>query len=598
METRSRRKVRETVAVFDRALEQKRVLNSSAAIARLPNDVLSEIFLFHKNAVVGAYQRGESYGYVPGYSATPWIPPSHVCTSWRFVALNCPAFWSTLLLFSPHATRELLRRSKQSPLHVGDSRHVRSSAITLVECLSLALKESHRIEALDLFCVTRGLQNGEWQKVAESMPAAFEGVEFPILRQVTIHGDKNEHSLDGYAPVGIPLLLEFLRRPLRCLKDLRMKSCPIAFWQAVPPVTGNEITSLTLSIHIPGFIPHFLSFLTALPKLQFLDIEDDRAWNDHLDTEVQLDTLPTPFLPSLRSLALIIRPQYLRALLESIRFPNQLSHCQVRASPLSAKINAEHTLSHLLPLQPEAKNASIELTGVGSSVNIELSTYRESTAIQCQSFTFPVKAWEPYPTTNSRSPHLPQIDISWQCLRDEMDSFSRFADERVLTHVEALLQHVEVVSLRLRTRKDNNLSLLDSWISMIGRLPCLRRLDIWRSGVRDQRALLRYLSAPPSLPRRKTATRLHHFKALEEVNFERAAFFTELLYLIPDNVPPSPPSAVKERRTSHDPPQSIEDLFDALEKRGSAENNALRRLSFTNSSGLDSEVVSRLKRLG
>ncbi|KAH8832295.1 hypothetical protein DL96DRAFT_1810969, partial [Flagelloscypha sp. PMI_526] len=420
-----------------------------------------------------AYHQGESYGYMYSHGATPWISPSHVCTSWRFVALNCAQFWSTLLLSSPRATRELVRRSKQSPLHVGDSRHVGHSVVTLVDCLSLALKESHRIETLDLFCVIRGLQNWEWRKVTESMPAAFEGVELPSLRQVTIYGDKNEHTLNGYAAVGQPLLLKFLRRPLGCLKDLRMKTCPVAFWQALPLVTANEITGLTLSINIPDFIPQLLSFLTALPNLQSLDIEDERALGDHSEAEVQFDTLPTPFLPSLHSLALIIRPQYLKPLLESIQLPNQLSHCRVRPSPLWAKINAEYALIRLLPLQPETKSASIELTGDDSTVTIELSTYRQSSAIESQSFTFPVKAWNPYLTIDSRSSHLPQIDLSWSCSKDVLDTFSKFADERVLTHVEALLQHVEVVSLRLRTRNDNNLSLLDSWINMIGLLPCL-----------------------------------------------------------------------------------------------------------------------------
>ncbi|KAH8832282.1 hypothetical protein DL96DRAFT_648185 [Flagelloscypha sp. PMI_526] len=596
MDTRSRRKAREAVAEFDRTLGRKCVHNSSTSIARLPNDVLSAIFLSHKHAIMRAYQRGQSYGYTTS-GITPWISPSHVCTLWRIVALNCAPFWSTLLLRSPSATRELLRRSKQSPLHVGDSRNVVNSEVALVECLSLALKESHRIETLDLFCVTRVLQSWGWQKVAESMPAAFEGVDFPILRQVTLFGDKNAHIWNGYAAVGLPLLLEFLKRPLGCLKDLRMKICPVAFWQALPPVTANGITELTLSIRLPNFVPHLLSFLRALPNLQSLDIEDEWAWYDRSDAELQLDTLFSPFLPSLHSLALTIRPQYLKPLLESIQLPNQLSHCKLRPSPLSAKINVEYALIRLLPLQPETKSATIELTGGPSSVSIQLSTYGESTAIGCQLFTFPLKALDPYPTTDPRSSHLPQIDISWHCSKDVVDSFAGFADERVLTHVEALLQHVEVISLRLRTREDNNLSLLDSWISMIGRLPCLRRLDIWRSGVRDQRALLRFLSTPPSLPRRNAVTKLHHFKSLEEVNFERAAFFHGTPITDTENVPPSPPSTVKDRRTSHDQPQSIEDLFDVLEKRRTAENNALKRLSFKKSSGLDSVVVSRLKRV-
>ncbi|KAH8832283.1 hypothetical protein DL96DRAFT_1457671, partial [Flagelloscypha sp. PMI_526] len=156
METRSLRKARELNAESERGMEEYRIHNSSTLIARLPNEVLSAIFLLYKSAVIEAYRQGNTYG-LTKYGAVPWISPTHVCTSWRSVALECAAFWSSFILENPRATRQLLLRSKQHPLVVAASRRSENSLVSFVKCLSIVLKESQRIETFDLSSVTRSL---------------------------------------------------------------------------------------------------------------------------------------------------------------------------------------------------------------------------------------------------------------------------------------------------------------------------------------------------------------------------------------------------------------------------------------------------------
>ncbi|KAH8827431.1 hypothetical protein DL96DRAFT_1249685 [Flagelloscypha sp. PMI_526] len=593
METRSRRKAREVIARANLAIQNNRTQNKSTLVARLPNDILRTIFLLHKNAIIDAYQRGENCWSDP-YRAIPWITPSHVCTLWRSVALELAGFWNTLLLGNPRATRELLLRSKKSPLTIVACRNTNPSMASLVECLSLLQKESQRIESWDLSSVTRPLRAPALFTDSSPMFALFEGVDFPILRNITIHDEDWMHRRGAG---GRRWLQNFLKQPLK-LTHIRMMTCSTVFWNALPLATMNGITSLVLAINIQiPFVDRLLSFLTCLPSLQRLEIEQVRTRDDQYPVEVQSINLPSPVLSSLYSLTLVVRPQVLELLLGSIRLSNQLSHCKVIPKPRSAWIDVDETLGHIRSFQPAAKSASIELNGEFSAVDVRIATYRELTAIESQTFGQPAGAWAPQPSSIYRSLFLPQIDIAWLCFQEPTESLYKSSEEDILAPVESLLQDVEVLALRLRCREKNVSSLLHSWISMLGRLPRLRRLDFWWPEVGGQRAFLSCLSKPPSLPHCKTTTRLLHFKALEEVHFDRAAFFHGSPVSDTADVPPTSPSTVMERRISLDDPQSIEDLFDVLEKRRTAGNNILKTMSFKKSSGVDSEVVERLRRV-
>ncbi|KAH8832298.1 hypothetical protein DL96DRAFT_1704372 [Flagelloscypha sp. PMI_526] len=292
-----------------------------------------------------------------------------------------------------------------------------------------------------------------------------------------------------------------------------------------------------------------------------------------------------PDLSSLRSLALIVRPMHIKSLLESIQFSHKLAHCRVRPHILLAEYDVEHVLNCVLPFQPQAKSASIEITSSkgNRSVEIHLSTYQEVTALEYQTFSPPISAWDPhsYPLSHYRSSRTPQLDISWsrEYASDDLtdSSFPPTSNDSILNKVETLLQEVEVLSLRILTRRGRQ-PVVDAWLRMLGRLPSILTLDIWQSGVQNQEALLCYLS-PGSLSHSPTtATQPFPFKSIKQLNFEGAAFCFEDhingtkkgLSAQLDNMDPQP---------SHELFPSIRELFNVIEKRWSDENFALKRLS-------------------
>ncbi|KAH8824439.1 hypothetical protein DL96DRAFT_1432294, partial [Flagelloscypha sp. PMI_526] len=141
--------------------------NDSLPIFRLAPDTLCTIFMFYKQYALADHlsplspylssQRRSGFKLNgPPWCFVPWVAVSYVCRRFRAVTLNFALLWSTLCTASVPWTAELIRRSKQAPLHVihpsplhanGPSDEFRD--IPLV-CFRLALSYSSRIEMLEL----------------------------------------------------------------------------------------------------------------------------------------------------------------------------------------------------------------------------------------------------------------------------------------------------------------------------------------------------------------------------------------------------------------------------------------------------------------
>jgi hypothetical protein len=90
-------------------VEEKRRQNSRAPISRLPPEILSFIFSNIRDFYV-ARLRGEFDDVNPEL----WTVLTHVCHSWREIALGTPTLW-TRVVSSPNnykSTQEMLLRSK------------------------------------------------------------------------------------------------------------------------------------------------------------------------------------------------------------------------------------------------------------------------------------------------------------------------------------------------------------------------------------------------------------------------------------------------------------------------------------------------------
>ncbi|KAI0783754.1 hypothetical protein C8Q75DRAFT_781881 [Abortiporus biennis] len=118
-------------------------LNSFATPARLPDELLCEIFRYY--AVAKTEQ--------PHASPYAFIQITHVCRYWRNVALNFHPFWSQIQImddakYTP-CIEEMLIRSKKAPLMVTANIHVSTKSVSL-KVFKFVAAQIHRVQSLDL----------------------------------------------------------------------------------------------------------------------------------------------------------------------------------------------------------------------------------------------------------------------------------------------------------------------------------------------------------------------------------------------------------------------------------------------------------------
>ena len=104
---------------YQAIIQLKRQLNTMTLISRLPNEILSGIFVLV--ARTSFETPNNSRGYRRSRRAYPWLKVTHVCHSWRVIAHNTPRFWSFLVLIEQQLAKEFLCRSKEAPLHIATS---------------------------------------------------------------------------------------------------------------------------------------------------------------------------------------------------------------------------------------------------------------------------------------------------------------------------------------------------------------------------------------------------------------------------------------------------------------------------------------------
>ncbi|KAH8828844.1 hypothetical protein DL96DRAFT_1708021 [Flagelloscypha sp. PMI_526] len=130
----------------------------------LPPDILLSIFLIYQTREVfefTSYYRYSSWPQEHGQRhqrPLPYLLPSHVCVHWRRITLDFSPFWSILFLNNTKWIKELLIRSKTSPLRLHlqipqknpHSYNATTGDSKQLACLKMALTEKHRFESLDL----------------------------------------------------------------------------------------------------------------------------------------------------------------------------------------------------------------------------------------------------------------------------------------------------------------------------------------------------------------------------------------------------------------------------------------------------------------
>ena len=92
------------------ATRLKSAMNSLTPVGKLPEEILALIMLW---VAKDAYEAAHTHPH-----PLRWIRVTHVCHTWRTVALATPALWANIHYTQPDVFRELLARSKHAPLSI------------------------------------------------------------------------------------------------------------------------------------------------------------------------------------------------------------------------------------------------------------------------------------------------------------------------------------------------------------------------------------------------------------------------------------------------------------------------------------------------
>jgi len=177
-----------------------------------------------------------------------WITVTHVCASWRRVALAQPSLWANIDFTAPRLTTLTLRRAKSSPLFIRTSVENRN-----IKQLHQVLHTSSLIHDIDIVSSLHGFQS-----LTEALTRPH-----PRLRSLTIVilGRRDDREIVHYK---VPLSSH--GNPLPSLTNLELHRCPFAL------VSSRFISLKHLSLFSlpPSERPEMRAFLLTLAGFPFL----------------------------------------------------------------------------------------------------------------------------------------------------------------------------------------------------------------------------------------------------------------------------------------------------------------------------------------
>ncbi|KAI6024736.1 hypothetical protein BKA83DRAFT_422960 [Pisolithus microcarpus] len=270
--------------------------NSLSHVSRLPPELLTAIFLEY--ALDWHFENITTYAdQVPD-----WVFVSHVCRTWRYVAVNCPALWTRFFLASCRWVDELLARSKTFPISIYvDLSYVRSSEPR--RALARALRHMDRIQHLWVCCSRADSveclhQLSAAAPILRSFRLCLTPIGYPD-QQISI----NEDTFTGSAP---------------SLRNLSIERCRVD-WSS-PVLSG--LTSLNLSrISTMSMLSMdiVIRTISRLPDLRQLRLEGSLPSAGTRSTDLR--GVAKVLLPKLESVILIDSIFPIAALLAHLEFP-------------------------------------------------------------------------------------------------------------------------------------------------------------------------------------------------------------------------------------------------------------------------------------
>ncbi|KAI0794156.1 hypothetical protein C8Q74DRAFT_1247039 [Fomes fomentarius] len=316
----------------------KRRLNTLTLFAGLPTELLSEIFL---HLARDSYENHQQSTYP--LRSLRWIMVTHICHSWREVALNSPRLWGYIVLTHPPFVNEFLARSKSAPLWITAA--LLSSGDEKFKVLEEVLHgESQRLAELRLSGPIRTLLDA-CQKLGQSATL----LETLVLSK---HPIPSADTLDS---THIPHTMFSLSLPhLRAVEIRRLGISwdhPIFFAN----LTRLIIHGRPIGQDLIGTFECFLSVLERMPDLQVLDLEDTIPPTPAENTESLPPVSRKVTLPHLRHISLVSTHLECANLLNHLTLPKDarlhlVGRCSKADRQDLIEVVKEH-LSRSLPLQ-------------------------------------------------------------------------------------------------------------------------------------------------------------------------------------------------------------------------------------------------------
>ncbi|KAK7034716.1 hypothetical protein VNI00_012123 [Paramarasmius palmivorus] len=296
---------------MSRIIENQQLLNSLLPINRLPNELLSKIFIERCSELKEPIIRDPDYE-IPREG---WLSLTHVCSHWRRVALATPSLWFSPDFRFPDLSLAMLERSKFAPLHIETYWYHLSEKGRFA--VSEALKHVGHIETLKLRYHDEDSEKG----VIKGLSALAEPA--PMLRSLEV--SRSIVHNPGHGCVTIPAT--FLGNHTPNITHLRLDGSffpwDSTFYDNIPSLTCLYL-SLTPYEHLSPSRTRLLDILRKCPALKKLQLRNAIPMPDVSSTAPVV-------LPNLELLSLSASLTFCVDFLDYIMFPDtatvEFKHC-------------------------------------------------------------------------------------------------------------------------------------------------------------------------------------------------------------------------------------------------------------------------------
>ncbi|CDO73332.1 hypothetical protein BN946_scf185008.g95 [Trametes cinnabarina] len=167
----------------DVIIDLKTQLNRLSPIARLPPEILSEVF-----ALISMHYYEQSWRYQHGpLHVYKWLAVAHVCRAWRSIALDTPRLWSNIIITRPEVDEVVLARSKKAPLRL--SAHIYHQDDPRATILQTIMEDAARLKEVQLTGPARALQvlTSRWTNRADLLEGLSLNSSFRLFEHTTFH---------------------------------------------------------------------------------------------------------------------------------------------------------------------------------------------------------------------------------------------------------------------------------------------------------------------------------------------------------------------------------------------------------------------------